>query len=56
MHEGPLTPIKKGWGAYVDNQANNEKVIVQSDPDTQDYTLYGQLIMVFEALGNQING
>ena len=54
MYEGTLTPINKEKDTYEDNEANNDKIIVWSDKDTQDYTLDGQLIMV-QALGNKIN-
>ena len=46
MHEGALNTRNKEQGAYEDNEANNDKIIVWSDPDTQDYTLGGQSIMV----------
>ena len=46
MHECTLTPRNKEEGAYEENEANNDKTIVQSDQYTEDYTLGGQLIMV----------
>ena len=46
MHEGTLNPKNKEEEASQDNEANNDKIIVSSDQDTQDYTLGGQLIMV----------
>ena len=46
MHESALTPRKKEEEESKDNEANNEKIIVWSDHDTQNYTLGGQSIMV----------
>ena len=34
MHEGTLTPRNKEEGAYEENEANNDKIIVRSDKDT----------------------
>ena len=45
MHESALNPRNKEEGASEDNEAN-DKIISQSDQNTQDYTLGGQIIMV----------
>ena len=46
MNEFSLDPRNKEDGISKDNEANNEKIIVLSDHDTQDYTVGGELIMV----------